>query len=84
MAGWDQNGSWGDWLRGEWIQLAQDKGRWRDVVNEVMNIQILAPRRQSLSIRSVNLNVLYTLKYVQLRRGYLISLRFTVLGAEKC
>jgi hypothetical protein len=21
---WDQNGSWGDWLEGVWIQLAQD------------------------------------------------------------
>jgi hypothetical protein len=28
----------------KWIQLAQDKDRWRDVVNAVMNRGILAPR----------------------------------------
>jgi hypothetical protein len=41
MGGWDQNESW---LRGvEWIQLAQDKGRWQAVVNAVMNIWALVP-----------------------------------------
>jgi hypothetical protein len=38
--GWDQNGSWGDWLRGggeEWIQLAQNWGWWQPLVNMVMN-----------------------------------------------
>jgi hypothetical protein len=25
----------------EWIELAQDRGRWRTIVNEVMNIRVL-------------------------------------------
>jgi hypothetical protein len=37
----------------EWIQLAQDKDRWRAVVNAVMNLGVLAPRGQSTSHRSV-------------------------------
>jgi hypothetical protein len=28
----------------EWIQLAQDRGRWRALVNTVMNLRVLAPR----------------------------------------
>jgi hypothetical protein len=28
----------------EWIHFAQDMGRWRAVVNAVMNLCILAPR----------------------------------------
>jgi hypothetical protein len=28
----------------EWINLAQDKDRWRAVVNAVMNLWVLAPR----------------------------------------
>jgi hypothetical protein len=31
-------------MESEWIQLAQDKGRWRSVVNYVMNLRVLAPR----------------------------------------
>jgi hypothetical protein len=27
----------------EWIHLAQDRNRWRAVVNAVMNPQVLAP-----------------------------------------
>jgi hypothetical protein len=45
MGGWDQNGSYEDWLRGvEWIQLTQDKDRWRALLNTVMNIRLLAVR----------------------------------------
>jgi hypothetical protein len=28
----------------EWIQLAQDRDRWRAVVSAVMNLWVLAPR----------------------------------------
>jgi hypothetical protein len=28
----------------DWIQLAQDRARWRAVVNTVMNIRVLEPR----------------------------------------
>jgi hypothetical protein len=28
----------------QWIQLVQDKDRWRDLVNTVMNLWVLAPR----------------------------------------
>jgi hypothetical protein len=27
----------------EWIQLAQDRGRWRDIVNAAMNLRVLVP-----------------------------------------
>jgi hypothetical protein len=29
----------------EWIHMAQDRDRWRVVVNAVMNLQFLAPKR---------------------------------------
>jgi hypothetical protein len=32
------------WGEIEWIQLAQDRGRWRALVNMVMNLRVLAPR----------------------------------------
>jgi hypothetical protein len=32
------------WGGVEWIHLAQDRDRWRAVVNAVMNLQFLAPR----------------------------------------
>jgi hypothetical protein len=40
-----------EWILGEigwgsvdWIQLAQDRDRWRAVVNTAMNLRVLAPR----------------------------------------
>jgi hypothetical protein len=42
---WDQNVSLGDWLGSvDWIQLAQDRDRWRALVNTMMNLRVLAPR----------------------------------------
>jgi hypothetical protein len=32
------------WGSVEWIQLAQDRVRWRAVVNAAMNLRFLAPR----------------------------------------
>jgi hypothetical protein len=32
------------WGSVDWIQLAQDRDRWRALVNTVMNLRILAPR----------------------------------------
>jgi hypothetical protein len=32
------------WGSVEWIQLAQDRDRWRALVNMVMNLQVLAPQ----------------------------------------
>jgi hypothetical protein len=32
------------WGRVDWIQLAQDRDRWRDLVNTVMILRVLAPR----------------------------------------
>jgi hypothetical protein len=32
------------WGSVEWIKLAEDRGRWRALVNTVMNLRVLAPR----------------------------------------
>jgi hypothetical protein len=33
------------WEGVEWIHLAQDSDRWRALVNAVMNLRVLAPRK---------------------------------------
>jgi hypothetical protein len=36
---------WHAWERRvEWFQLVHDRGRWRAVVNAVVNLRFLAPR----------------------------------------
>jgi hypothetical protein len=32
------------WGSVEWIQLAQDRDRWRALVNMMVNLRVLAPR----------------------------------------
>jgi hypothetical protein len=32
------------WGSVDWIQLAQDRDRWRALVNTVMNLRVLVPR----------------------------------------
>jgi hypothetical protein len=32
------------WGSVDWIKLTQDRDRWRDLVNTVMNLRVLAPR----------------------------------------
>jgi hypothetical protein len=32
------------WGSVDWIQLAQDRDRWRALVNTVMNLRVMAPR----------------------------------------
>jgi hypothetical protein len=32
------------WRSVEWIQMAQDRDRWRALVNTVMSLRVLAPR----------------------------------------
>jgi hypothetical protein len=46
---WEEDGTKTDlteigWDGVEWIQLAQDRDRWRAIVSAVMNLRVLAPR----------------------------------------
>jgi hypothetical protein len=42
---WEDGGSRQIDLAGvDWIRLAQDRDRWRDVVSATMNLRVLAPR----------------------------------------
>jgi hypothetical protein len=34
-----------DWEGVNWIHLAQDRDGWRDLVNTVMNLRVLASRK---------------------------------------
>jgi hypothetical protein len=34
------------WGSVQWIRLAQDRDRWRTVVNTVMNLWVMVPRRE--------------------------------------
>jgi hypothetical protein len=38
------------WGSVDWIQLAQDRDRWRDLVNTVINLRVLAPRSYLISV----------------------------------
>jgi hypothetical protein len=40
----------------DWIQLAQDRGRWRALVNTAMNLRVLAPRSYLYQV-SANVNL---------------------------
>jgi hypothetical protein len=37
------------WGSVDWIQLAQDRDRWRALVNTVMNLRVLAPQSELVS-----------------------------------
>jgi hypothetical protein len=39
-----------DWGSVEWMQLAQDRDRWRDLVNTAMNLRVLEPRNELVSM----------------------------------
>jgi hypothetical protein len=41
------------WGGVEWIHLAEDRDRWRAVVNAVMNLRVLAPRNWSVEDSSL-------------------------------
>jgi hypothetical protein len=47
------------WGGVEWIQLAQDRDRWRAVVSAVMNLRVLAPRSQLYKLFSFLPFVIY-------------------------
>jgi hypothetical protein len=41
------------WESVEWIQLAQDRGRWQAVVNTMMHLRVLASRSYLLKFLNI-------------------------------
>jgi hypothetical protein len=58
----------------EWIQMAQDRGRWRSLVNTVMNLRVLEPQIQLLNY---NRNLLCLLSRNPGISGSTFRLRYT-------
>jgi hypothetical protein len=52
------------WGSVDWIQLAQDRGRWWALVNMVMNLQVLVPRSLSASFTPFKLYVVTVLMFI--------------------
>jgi hypothetical protein len=47
------------WGGVDWIRLAQDRDRWRAVMSAVMNLRILAPRSQLVSVKRCRVDVTF-------------------------
>jgi hypothetical protein len=54
-----------EWILGrlgggvDWIKLAQDRDRWPDLVNTVMNLRVLAPRSYFKTLPFICFLVIY-------------------------
>jgi hypothetical protein len=54
----------------EWIHLARDRDRWRDVVNTVMNLQLLEPQSLLIHLPSKTNGTLYYKPFKRLKLPY--------------